>query len=56
MLLRLDRMRGTDYAAPVDDLLMHLPDCRALLQGTGLELFTDFDALLIATPTRAIRR
>jgi hypothetical protein len=29
---------------------MHLPDRRALLQGTGLELFTDFDALLVATP------
>jgi hypothetical protein len=50
VLLRLDRLRGTEYAAPVDDLLMHLPDRRALLQGTGLELFTDFDALLIATP------
>ena len=50
VLLRIDRLRGTDYAAPVDDLLMHLPDRRALLQGTGLELFTDFDALLIATP------
>jgi hypothetical protein len=50
VLLRLDRLRGTDYAAPIDDLLMHLPDRRYLLQGTGLELFTDFDALLIATP------
>ncbi len=50
VLLRLDRLRGTDYAAPIDDLLMHLPDRRFLLQGTGLELFTDFDALLVATP------
>jgi hypothetical protein len=49
-LLRLDRLRGTDYAAPVDALLMRLPDRRDLLEGTGLDLFDSFDALLIATP------
>ncbi len=49
-LLRLDRLRGTDYAAPVDALLMRLPDRRDLLEGTGLDLFGAFDALLIATP------
>src|SRR5665213_295935 len=49
-LLRLDRLRGTDYAAPVDALLMRLPDRRDLLEGTDLDLFASFDAVLIATP------
>jgi hypothetical protein len=49
-LIRLDRLRGTDYAGPVDELLMRLPDRRDLLEGTGLDLFADFDALLAATP------
>jgi hypothetical protein len=49
-LLRLDRLRGSDYAAPIDALLMRLPDRRDLLEGTGLDLFGAFDALLIATP------
>jgi hypothetical protein len=50
VLMRLDRLRGTDYAAPVDELLVRLPDRRDFVSGTGLDLFRDFDALLIATP------
>ena len=50
VLMRLDRLRGTDYAAPVDELLIRLPDRRELVSGTGLDLFMDFDALLVATP------
>lgn len=50
VLIRLDRLRGTDYRGPVDELLMRLPDRRDLLEGTGLDLFDDFDALLAATP------
>ncbi len=50
VLMRLDRLRGTDYQAPVDELLQHLPDRRDLLAGTGLDLFNDFDVLLAATP------
>jgi hypothetical protein len=50
VLMRLDRLRGTDYAAPVDELLMRLPDRRDFVSGTGLDLFMDFDALLMATP------
>ena len=30
VLMRLDRLRGTDYAAPVDELLVRLPDRREL--------------------------
>jgi hypothetical protein len=52
-LLRLDRLRaapdGKAYIGPVDELLRILPD-RRLLDGTGLDLYKDFDALLIATP------
>jgi hypothetical protein len=53
-LLRLDRLRsspGKDgYVAAVDRLLRLLPDRRRLIEGTGLDLYRDFDALLIATP------
>jgi hypothetical protein len=50
MLLRVDRLKGTPFASPVDALLMRLPDRRDLLEGTGLELYDDFDALLVSTP------
>ena len=36
--------------AAIDRLLVLLPDRRRLLDGTGLDLYRDFDALLIATP------
>ncbi len=53
-LLRLDRLRTVPDApatiAAVDGLLRHLPDRRRLLDGTGLDLYRDFDALFIATP------
>jgi hypothetical protein len=53
-LLRLDRLRAsstkTNLAAAIDQLLVLLPDRRRLLDGTGLDLYRDFDALLIATP------
>ena len=53
-LLRLDRLRasplGASYAAAIDQLLVLLPDRRRLLDGTGLDLYRDFDALLIASP------
>ncbi len=52
-LLRLDRLRGP-AAAPliplVDRLLQMLPDRRRLLQGAQIDLYHDFDSLLIATP------
>ena len=50
VLLRLDRLRGTEFVAPADALLARLPDRRDLLEGTDLDLFQSFDALLIATP------
>jgi hypothetical protein len=52
-LLRLDRLRASPksgYARALDQLLVLLPDRRRLLDGTGLDLYHDFDALLIATP------
>ncbi|HXJ21792.1 MAG TPA: hypothetical protein VMT03_16325 [Polyangia bacterium] len=50
VLLRLDRLRASDLAPGIDALLARLPDHQDLLQGTGLDLFKSFDALLIATP------
>ncbi|HEX2656631.1 MAG TPA: hypothetical protein VHU40_00095 [Polyangia bacterium] len=50
VLMRVDRLRDTPYAASVDSLLMRLPDRRDLLDGTDLDLYRDFDALLVATP------
>jgi hypothetical protein len=53
-LLRMDRLRaspqGRAYIGPVDEILQLLPDRRRILEGTGLDLYRDFDALLIATP------
>jgi len=49
-LLRVDRLRDTPYATLVDAMLMRLPDRRDLLEGTGLDLYRDVDALLVATP------
>jgi hypothetical protein len=54
VILRLDRLRDSPEApatiAAVDALLRHLPDRRRLLDGTDLDLYRDFDALLVATP------
>jgi hypothetical protein len=53
-LLRLDRLRASpdsdNTIAAVDRLLLLLPDRHTLIDGTGLDLYRDFDSLLIATP------
>jgi hypothetical protein len=53
-LLRLDRLRASagseNTIAAIDQLLQLLPDRRRLVEGTGLDLYRDFDSLLIATP------
>jgi len=49
-LLRVDRLRGTPFAPAVDSILLNLPDRQHLLEGTDLDLYRDFEALLIATP------
>jgi hypothetical protein len=53
-LFRLDRLRASpdsdNTIAAVDQLLVLLPDRRRLIDGTGLDLYRDFDSLLIATP------
>jgi hypothetical protein len=53
-LLRLDRLRASpdsdNTIAAVDRLLALLPDRHRLIDGTGLDLYRDFDSLLIATP------
>jgi hypothetical protein len=56
-LLRLDRLRASPDSestiAAVDRLLLLLPDRHRLIDGTGLDLYRDFDSLLIATPNPA---
>jgi hypothetical protein len=56
-LLRLDRLREAkghaDTIAALDQLLLLLPDRRRLIDGSGLDLYRDFDSLLIATPNPA---
>lgn len=56
-LLRVDRLRASADAehimAAVDRLLLLLPDRRRLIEGSGLDLYRDFDSLLIATPNPA---
>jgi hypothetical protein len=53
-LFRLDRLRDSpdsdNTIAAVDRLLLLLPDRHRLINGTGLDLYRDFDSLLIATP------
>jgi hypothetical protein len=53
-LFRLDRLRASpdsnNTIAAVDRLLLLLPDRHRLIDGTGLDLYRDFDSLLIATP------
>jgi hypothetical protein len=53
-LLRLDRVRASPDSeitvAALDRLLLLLPDRHRLIDGTGLDLYRDFDSLLIATP------
>jgi len=56
-LLHLDRLRASPEVektvAALDQLLSLLPDRRRLIEGTGLDLYRDFDSLLIATPNPA---
>lgn len=56
-LFRIDRLRAspesTTTIAAVDRLLLLLPDRRRLVEGSGLDLYRDFDSLLIATPNPA---
>ena len=53
-LMRLDRLRASpdsdNTIAAVDRLMLLLPDRHRLIDGTGLDLYRDFDGLLIATP------
>jgi len=53
-VLRLDRLRASADSdktiSAVDQLLILLPDRRRLIEGTGLNLYRDFDSLIVATP------
>jgi hypothetical protein len=53
-LLRLDRLRASvgseKTIAAIDQLLVLLPDRRRLVEGSGFDLYRDFDTLIVATP------
>jgi hypothetical protein len=48
-ILRIDRLReaAQDQVGLIDELMRLLPDRRRLLEGSGLDLYRDFDALLV---------
>ena|GEM_PF-3765127 len=52
--LRLDRLRqapqSRSFTLLADELLKLLPDRRRLIEGSGLDIFADFDTLVVATP------
>ncbi|MDX2018727.1 MAG: hypothetical protein SF187_00695 [Deltaproteobacteria bacterium] len=52
--LRLDRLReapqSTSFTALADELLKLLPDRHRLIEGSGLNIFADFDTMVVATP------
>ena len=51
--LRLDRLRESpskSFATLTDELLKLLPDRSRLIDGSGLNVFDDFDTLVVATP------
>jgi hypothetical protein len=50
VLLSCEKMRHSPYRVDIEDLLHALPDYNTLLDGTGLTLTGDFDALLVGTP------
>lgn len=50
VILRLALLRTSPHREGTEQLLSLLPDYHTLLDGTGLRLFDDLSALLIATP------
>jgi len=50
-LIRLSELRKHPrYLAPTDAVLSLLPDRRQLVEGSDLDIYRDFDALVVATP------
>ncbi|MBK9035886.1 MAG: hypothetical protein IPL61_32325 [Myxococcales bacterium] len=50
VLVRLDRLRDTEWAPRVDSVFAPMPDYRSLVGGTGVALTDVFDTLAISTP------
>jgi hypothetical protein len=53
VLVRLDRLRDTEWAPRVDAIFAPMPDYRALVGGTGVALTDTFETLGISTPEPA---
>lgn len=50
LVLRPDRMRGTPWAAPLDQIMKPMPDYRTVIAGTGMKVADSFESIVIATP------
>lgn len=48
-LVRIDRIRGSDFEPYVDDLIRAIPDYRIALDGTGFDPVADIDSFFMAT-------
>jgi hypothetical protein len=51
VMLRLDRVRGTEWAAQAEKLIKPLPDYRALFGDGDVKLVDKFETLVISTPS-----
>lgn len=49
--VNMDRLEGSSLILEVNALLDVIPEWRAMLQGSGLDPFSDFSRIFIATPT-----
>ncbi len=50
VLMRLDRIRGTPWAAKVEDMVRPMPDYKSIIGQRGATIADLFDALVISTP------
>ncbi len=51
VLIRLDRLRDTEWSPQVDAIFAPMPDYRSLVGGADLKLADTFESLAISTPT-----
>lgn len=50
VLIRFDRLRGTEWAAPTERLLRPMPDYRVLFGATDAKVAEKLDTIVISTP------
>src|SRR5690606_20503024 len=50
VMARLDRLRGTEWAQPIDAMLKPLPDYHSLAGDLDVRMADNFDLLVISSP------